>query len=95
MLGKLEAFSMLALFFVAMPIKYIGGNPVPVKWVGTAHGILFLMFIAFATEVARRDHWTWTRLFTAYAASVIPFGAFVLDRRMFPESSSLYSESRT
>lgn len=86
---------MLALFFIAMPIKYIGGNPVPVKWVGTAHGFLFLVFIFSATIVAMRDSWGWRRLFTAYAASVIPFGAFLFDRKMFPLEVRSHSESLT
>jgi integral membrane protein len=86
-LGFIEGASMLLLLFIAMPIKYIGGNPEPVRWVGSIHGGLFLLFIFGATQLARRESWPKQRLILAYIASTIPFGPFVFDRKLFPGSS--------
>ena len=41
----LEGFSALFLFAVAMPVKYIGGEPELVSLVGAIHGGLFLSLI--------------------------------------------------
>ena len=44
-ISYLEAFSALLLFSVAMPVKYIGGDPELVSLVGAIHGFLFVLFI--------------------------------------------------
>ena len=43
--GFLEGLSFLALLFIAMPLKYIWGNPILVKYVGMGHGVLFIAFL--------------------------------------------------
>ena len=35
-----EGLSFLVLLFIAMPIKYIGENPDPVKYTGWVHGMI-------------------------------------------------------
>ena len=44
-ISYLEAFSALLLFSVAMPVKYIGGDPELVSLVGSIHGFLFVLFV--------------------------------------------------
>ena len=44
-ISYLEAFSALFLFSVAMPVKYIGGEPELVSLVGAIHGFLFVLFV--------------------------------------------------
>ena len=44
-LGIIEGLSTLALFFVAMPLKYHGGQPMAVTIAGGIHGILFLALV--------------------------------------------------
>ena len=84
LLGFVEGISMLLLLFVAMPIKYYGDNPEPVRWVGMIHGLLFLLFVFSATLVAHEESWNKRRLFLTYVASTIPFGPFVFDKKIFP-----------
>ena len=47
-IALLEGISTLALYFFAMPMKYIAGDPIYVKNIGMAHGVLFMLYIAFA-----------------------------------------------
>jgi integral membrane protein len=47
-IALLEGISTLALYFFAMPMKYIANDPIYVKNIGMAHGILFMLYIAFA-----------------------------------------------
>ena len=43
----IEGISYLLLLFVAMPMKYMYGMPEAVSIVGSAHGLLFVVFIHF------------------------------------------------
>lgn len=43
--------SFLVLLFVAMPLKYAAGIPEAVKYTGWAHGILFILYVAFLADV--------------------------------------------
>ena len=47
-IALLEGISTIALYFFAMPMKYIAGDPIYVKNIGMAHGILFVLYIIFA-----------------------------------------------
>jgi integral membrane protein len=48
--GTLEGISFLLLLGVAMPIKYIWGNSVFVKYIGMGHGVLFVPFHSMANN---------------------------------------------
>jgi integral membrane protein len=80
-----EALSLLALFGVAMPLKYAFGRPEAVAWVGWIHGILFLVYLVALLSAARVGGWRLPVVLAGLAASLVPFGPFVLhawlDRR--------------
>lgn len=44
-MGYLEGTSFLLLLFIAMPLKYMMGIPEAVKYIGMAHGVLFIAYI--------------------------------------------------
>lgn len=73
----LEGTSLLALLFIAMPLKYQFGYPEAVRWVGQAHGILFLTFNAVLFGYALKGGLTENQAFKGFLASFIPFGTFV------------------
>lgn len=80
--GTAEGISFLVLLFIAMPIKYMLGIPELVKYVGWAHGILFIGYIAAVFAAIRAMQWNWFAVLVALAASLVPFGTFVLDRQL-------------
>ena len=84
-LARLEGLSLLALFFVAMPLKYAAGIEAPVAWVGWCHGALFLVYLIALSSVSRVEAWTWARTGFGFLASMVPFGTFVLERRLHAE----------
>ena len=45
LISILEAISFIVLLLIAMPVKYLLGNPELVRVVGMAHGILFVLYI--------------------------------------------------
>jgi len=83
LLGLLEALSIVALFGVAMPMKYMFDVPGATQIPGMVHGMLFLAYIAFATILADKEQWSRKQLVHAYIAGVAPLGTLVLDRKFF------------
>lgn len=77
--GLLEGFSTLALFFVAMPMKYWYDMPVAVKIMGPVHGLLFLalavMFWMGRTAVPLSAKMMWLGI----VGSVVPLMPFFVD----------------
>lgn len=87
-IGLLEGTSFLLLLFVAMPLKYLAGQPMAVKLVGWAHGALFVAYLVALAEVALRHRWGAVRTLLGLVASFLPFGPFVFDaylRRSEPQ----------
>src|SRR4051812_5270525 len=81
-LTLIEGISFLLLLGVAMPLKYYAGMPAAVKVFGWAHGVLFLAFCGTLLLTMLNTGWSLARAATVFVASLLPFGPFVLDRRM-------------
>lgn len=80
------------LFAITMPLKYSLGIPEPNKIVGLAHGILFIAYIVMCAQMAYLFKWNLKTVFIAMIASLIPFGTFYADAKIFkPESKRVNS----
>jgi len=77
-----EGISYILLLFVAMPLKYFGGIPQPVKYTGWIHGLLFILFINAIMLGFFRLKWSFKQITWAFIASLLPFGTFILDKQM-------------
>lgn len=82
-----EGVSFLLLLLVAMPLKYMAGWPYAVKYLGWAHGVLFVAFLALALEVKGILGKNFGWLVWAFVASLLPFGTFVLDKQLQKEEA--------
>ncbi|MBD3637492.1 MAG: DUF3817 domain-containing protein [Crocinitomicaceae bacterium] len=82
-IGLLEGVSYLLLLFVAMPLKYFAETEDPVYSTGMAHGLLFSLYVIFVFLVAYQLKWKFNVFMLALIASVIPFGTFIADKRLF------------
>lgn len=80
--GLLEGLSFLLLLFIAMPMKYMFDNPILVKYVGMGHGVLFILFLIVLFAVCEKQKWSITIFLMGLAASILPFGPFVFDRKL-------------
>lgn len=65
-----------------MPLKYYAGMPLAVKYVGWAHGGLFVLFMLALLHVWIAHRWSFVKVLLAFIASLLPFGTFVLDRQL-------------
>ena len=80
--GFLEGMSFLLLLFIAMPMKYMMGNPILVKYVGVGHGVLFIVFLIVLFAVCEKQKWSLKVFILGLIASILPFGPFVFDRKI-------------
>ncbi len=79
-LAFLEGVSLIALMFIGVPLKYMSGNPALVKSIGPVHGLLFVLYVAFAFSLAAEHQWKFTQTtWKVLLASFIPFGTFYID----------------
>jgi len=77
-----EAISYLVLLGVAMPLKYVWGDPRAVKVFGMLHGILFLLMVWLLMRAVFEAGWPKRRVLLVFVASLFPVWPFLLDRRM-------------
>jgi len=84
-LGVVEGISFLVILFVTMPLKYIWEMKEPNLVVGMAHVILFIAYCLLVLIVGYRFKWILLTIFWALLASIIPFGTFVADKKIFKE----------
>lgn len=78
----LEGTSLIALLFIAMPLKYWANIPLGVKIVGPAHGFLFLAFIGVLLFHFLKRDLSLVKTLVGIVASFVPFGTFVFKARM-------------
>ena len=91
--ATLEGISLLALLFIAMPLKYMYNMPEYVRAVGMAHGLLFIVYIIIASMLKAELKWPLGKYLIICLASVIPFGTFYIEYKYFRDSESENSES--
>lgn len=82
-----EGISYLVLLFIAMPLKYWAGQPLAVKYVGWAHGVLFVLYIIFLMMAWQEKKWGIIKVITLFIASLIPFAAFYVEKKMKAEEA--------
>lgn len=80
--GFIEGLSFLLLLFFAMPMKYMMDNPIFVKYIGMAHGFLFVFYVIVLLIVCHRMKWSLNMFIMGLFASVLPFGPFVFDLKL-------------
>ena len=83
LLAFLEGLSFLVILFVTMPLKYQFEMPQPNLIIGMLHGFLFIAYIYATFRLRISENWDTTLTLKTLAASVIPFGTFYMDHKVF------------
>lgn len=82
LIAYLEGISYL-LFAVTMPLKYGMGIKEPNAYVGMSHGVLFIIYIMMCIQCIVLYEWKFKTSLLALIASLIPFGTFYADKKIF------------
>ncbi len=85
LLAFLEGVSFLIILFVTMPLKYGMEYGQPNKIFGMAHGVLFIAYVVGVIYMKFDQKWGIKTTFLALLASIIPFGTFWADKKLFRE----------
>ncbi len=81
--GFIEGVSTLALFFVAMPLKYMYDQPMAVTYVGMIHGFLFIGLIALFVIGKSIVPLSTKMVVGGIIGAVLPFGPFIVDVKLY------------
>jgi integral membrane protein len=84
-----EGVSYLVLLTVAMPLKYIWGQPLAVKYVGWAHGVLFMALGVLLLLAMFRAALPFRLAVIVGIAALLPAGPFFADRLLKRHQQSL------
>lgn len=72
---------LILLMFVAMPMKYIGGDDTLIPIVSMPHGFMYMVYIVLAFDLARRAGWDfWPRTVGVLLSGTIPVVSFIVER---------------
>jgi integral membrane protein len=82
-IGWVEGVSFLLILGITMPLKYWANLPGPNKVVGMVHGGLFIAYVWAVVQVAVELGWGWQKTALALLASIVPFGTFWADAKLF------------
>lgn len=82
LIAFLEGCSYL-LLGVTMIFKYRYDMPEPNYVVGMVHGLLFIAYVLLLLSIWIRYKWSFIKVALAFLASLLPFGTFVADVKLF------------
>ena len=82
LLSSIEGTSWLLLLFVAMPLKYIWAYPLAVKYIGMAHGILFIALLYVISVMVEKKAIPSSAGIKIFIASLIPFGTYYTNKTL-------------
>ena len=82
LIAILEGISYLLLLGIGMPLKYLAHITEVIKIMGWLHGVLFILYLITLVRVTLINRWSFIKMLTAFIASLLPFGTFVLDKKI-------------
>lgn len=88
-LGFAEGMSALVLFLIAMPLKYMFDMPLAVKYVGTLHGFLFVLYCVAIAIYGFSKKWKFTTMVLLVISAIIPAGPLFMEKRILKREMEL------
>jgi len=79
----MEGITLLLLIFVTMPLKYLINIHGPNLIIGGLHGGLFIAYVGLVIWSKFKYKWSILTTLLALVASIIPYGTFLADDKIF------------
>lgn len=80
-IGRFEGISFLVLLLIAMPLKYFWEMPEAVRLVGSIHGALFVLYVAWSLMLTRKLKWGADNFIISVIAASLPLGTFYFEKK--------------
>jgi integral membrane protein len=77
-LAYIVGIGLVILFFVGVPLKHYG-HPAVAKYVGIAHGFLYIVYLVTVLELGLRYRLKPLRLLALASAGFVPFVSFIAE----------------
>ena len=87
-LAVLVGIGLLVLVLVAMPLRYLAGNPHFSEYFSPVHGGLYMLYLVATVDLGRRAGWTVLRMLGVMLAGTVPLLSFVVERRVAREAAA-------
>jgi len=71
------------LLGLTMVLKYKYAIPEPNRVVGMAHGVLFITYVFLLIQVSINHKWGFGKVVLAFIASLVPFGTFYAEKKIY------------
>ncbi|NUS74560.1 MAG: DUF3817 domain-containing protein [Corynebacteriales bacterium] len=71
---------LIVLMLIGMPLKYLAKEPIVVDAIGPVHGILYVVYLLAAFDLARRAGWPLKRTLQVSVAGTVPIYSFFVER---------------
>ncbi len=85
-IGIAETCSTASLYFIAMPLKYLGNNEILVQIIGPIHGFLWIFYMALLGYGFLQNKWNMRAVLVGGMLSLFPGGPIWLEKRLdYPE----------
>ncbi|MBW8482508.1 DUF3817 domain-containing protein [Actinomadura parmotrematis] len=85
---------LLILVFVAMPVRYIGGDPTLSGIVSPIHGFLYMVYLVCSYLLWTKARWGLKKMLVMVSAGLVPFLAFFIERKIVREATELARAQR-
>lgn len=82
-----EAASYIALL-LAVVAKRVFDQPGGVTVIGPIHGVIFLAYVAAVIFAREERNWDATTTLACLVAAVIPFGGYMVERRLLQDKAA-------
>lgn len=89
-----EGATLVALVFVAAPLKHLAGIPTASAVVGPVHGMAFLIYLWLLIQTVAGQEWSKRDMLVVTLAAFVPFGAFVTERLLRTKAAALSRPAR-
>ncbi len=70
------------LVFVGLPLEYLFDRPQVDAVVGTAHGFLYMVYVALVVAVGFLSQWSITKILGVALAGTVPLAVFFVEPRV-------------
>lgn len=80
-LAYLTGIALLGLT-LALVLKYAADSPWLMSWIGVSHGVLYMIYLVVAVDLALKARWSMKSTVLVLLAGTIPFLSFVAERKV-------------